>query len=129
MPNWCENELHIAGSTEKESEADRFKGLPVSYKRVVLKTLSVSSIWIIIIGLLCGFLFLDSGYPFETILVVALFQLPIILFVSIFNTLIMKKRKLLPWPAEGSNWSRLRRFLTFPDHVFDNQKTIYISTP
>jgi len=112
---------------EKVIEADRFRGLPVSYKRVVFKTLGISILWIVIASLLFGGLFFDNGYyPIGVIATLAFAQLPFILSLSIINTLRMRRRKVLPWPAEDSGWSRLRKLLTFPDHVFDNQKTIFL---
>lgn len=109
---------------EKEIEADRFKGLPVSYKRIVLKIMAISVLWLTITGFFAFILFPTSLYPPGVILLLGMFQLPPILFVSIIKVLRMKKRKLLPWPSEDSNWSRLRKSLTFPDHVFDKQNTI-----
>lgn len=117
----------IVSSPKKEIEADRFKGLPLSYATVYLKIVTLSIFWIIVTGLISSILFPDLlYYPGSSILILGVFQLPIVIVVSIFKLLKMKRDKKLPWPTEDSTWSYLRKILSFPDHVFNHQKDSFL---
>jgi hypothetical protein len=111
-------------ASDKLFEDDEIKReRPVSFLDTVIKSISLSLIWVCTSIILSAVIMRGDPYLMPPLLILLGIQIAGTIGIHLGNVARVQDKGITLWMQDNSDWSFLRKFLTFPKGVFPEQST------